>query len=138
MVARPRVTAVNDNPEFLELVGEILREDHYAVTLIDSDKPEALATIKASQPDILMLDLRLGSAGLRGWDVLQAVRGDPDLTELPVLLCSGDFEAMERVESDLGSMTNVGTLRKPLALDQLSDAISHLLDDPGSPPGRPT
>ncbi len=56
---------------------DILTDEHYAVTLIDSDKPGVAAAIKASQPDILMLDLRLGSEGLRGWDVLQAVRRDP-------------------------------------------------------------
>lgn len=85
MPATPRITAVNDSPEFLELVGDILTDEHYAVTLIDSDKAGTSAAIKASQPDILILDLRLGSEGLRGRDVLQDVRRDPDLAHLPVL-----------------------------------------------------
>lgn len=127
------MTAVNDSPEFLELVGDILTDEHYAVTLIDGDKPATIAAIKASQPDILMLDLRLGSEGLRGRDILQDVRRDPNLTHLPVLLCSGDLEGMERVESEMGSMTGVETLRKPFTLNELSEAISNLLSDAAKP-----
>ncbi|MGH2381459.1 MAG: response regulator [Candidatus Limnocylindria bacterium] len=133
MQARPRVTAVNDSPEFLELVGEILTDEHYAVTLIDSDKSGVTPAIRASQPDILLLDLRLGSEGLRGWDVLHAVRRDPDLATLPVLLVSGDLDGMERVESEMGSMLAVATLRKPFTLDELSEAISTLLSDASNP-----
>ena len=133
MPARPRATAVDDSPQFLELVGDILTDEHYAVTLIDSDKPETTAAIKASQPDILMLDLRLGSEGLRGRDVLHDVRRDPDLTHLPILLCSGDLESMERVESEMGSMTGVETLRKPFTLNELSEAISNLRSDAETP-----
>ncbi len=140
MPARPRVTAVNDSPDFLELIGEILTDEHYAVTLLDSDEPGVTAAIKASTPDILMLDLRMGSEHLRGWQVLQEIHRDPELAHLPILLCSGDIEGMQRIEFELGSETNVATLRKPFTLDELSEAIANLIrhSDGGGSSDEPT
>src|SRR5687768_10370726 len=59
----PRITVVNDNEAFLELVRDILEDDRYEVTTIDGDRPDALARIKASRPDVLMIDLRFGAEG---------------------------------------------------------------------------
>ena len=39
-----RITVVNDNPEFLDLVHDILEGDRYDTTLIDGDRPDALDT----------------------------------------------------------------------------------------------
>ena len=36
----PRVTVVNDSPEFLELVGDILADERIPTILIDGDQPD--------------------------------------------------------------------------------------------------
>ena len=76
-----RVTVVNDNAEFLDLVHDILEGDRYDTTLVDGDRPEALDLIRSSRPDLLMIDVRLGVEGDHGWEIAQrrsqrtAVRG---------------------------------------------------------------
>ena len=122
-----RITVVNDNPEFLELVREILEGDRYETTTIDGDHPEALEAVRASRPDLLMIDLRMGSDELHGWELGQRVRADPELVGLPILICSADVRALRALEDDLEHARNVRTLVKPFPIDALTEAIDGLL-----------
>lgn len=131
--ASPRVTVINDNPEFLALIGDILSSDHFVATLLDEDRPDALERASRSDPDILMIDLSPGLGRLRGWDIAQALRRDPELARLPILVCSGDYYAKELLGEDAPTDTHIELLRKPFALHQLTDAIQRLLGP--RPPG---
>ena len=125
-----RVTVVNDTPDFLELVGDILEGDRYETTLIDGDRDDALQLIKASRPDLLMIDLRLGTEGLSGWEIAQQVRRGAEFAGLPILICSADIQAMGQLEVDLADDRRVATLRKPFEIDELTETIDRLLGDP--------
>ena len=122
-----RVTVVNDNPEFLALVRDILEDDRYETTTVDGDRPDALDLVRASRPDLLMIDLRMGSEGLHGWDIAQQVRAEPDFARLPVLICSADVLALKALEEDLDDTRNVGTLTKPFSIDDLTSVIDGML-----------
>lgn len=122
-----RVTVVNDNPDFLEVVGAVLEADQYQATLIDGDIDGALERIRASQPDVLMIDLRLGSDGLHGWNVAQQVRRDTQLCGTPILLCSADMIALREVEDQLDDKFAVMTLTKPFSIDALLARIDDLV-----------
>jgi CheY-like chemotaxis protein len=125
-----RVTVVNDNPEFLDLVHDILEGDRYDTTLIDGDRPEVLDLIRSSQPDLLMIDVRLGVEGDHGWEIAQEVRSEPQFNELPVLLCSADILALKGLESGLAETRSVATLEKPFTIEELVSTIDQLLADP--------
>ncbi len=122
-----RVTVVNDNPEFLDLVHDILEDDRYETITIDGDRSDALDAIRASRPDLLMIDLRMGSDGLHGWDIAQQVRADSAFDGLPVLICSADVQALNELEGDLEGDSRVGRLIKPFSIDELIAAIDGLL-----------
>ena len=122
-----RVTVVNDNPEFLALVQDILEDDRYEATTIDGDRPDALEAVRESRPDLLMIDLRMGSDGLHGWDIAQQVRADSVFDGLPVLICSADVLALKELEADLDRTQHVGTLTKPFSIDELTESIDELL-----------
>lgn len=122
-----RITVVNDNPDFLDLVHDILESDRYEATTIDGDRPDALDAIRASRPDLLMIDLRMGSDGLHGWDIAQAVREEPDFDSLPILVCSADVPALSALEADLAEMEHVASLIKPFGIDDLIGVIDELL-----------
>ena len=122
-----RVTVVNDNPEFLALVKDILEDDRYETTTIDGDLPDALDQVRGSRPDLLMIDLRMGSEGLHGWDIAQQVRAEPDFAGLPVLICSADVLALKELEDDLDDTRYVETLTKPFSIDDLTGVIDGML-----------
>jgi CheY-like chemotaxis protein len=80
----PRITVINDNPEFLELMDALLEKDAgYDVTTVDGDTIRDVQPIRASRPDLLVIDLRLRRDGMAGWDILLAVRGDAELASYP-------------------------------------------------------
>ena len=125
-----RVTVVNDNAEFLDLVHDILEGDRYETTLIDGDRPDPIGQIRSSRPDLLMIDVRLGVEGDHGWEIAQEVRTEPQFQELPVLLCSADTLALQGLESGLAETRRVATLAKPFTIDSLVSTIDELLADP--------
>jgi CheY-like chemotaxis protein len=122
-----RVTVVNDNPDFLELVRDILEDDRYDTTTIDGDRDDALDAIRVSRPDLLMIDLRKGSQELHGWDLAQQARRQPELVGLPILVCSADSAALEAIKDQLAATQHVATLTKPFRIDALTAAIDRLL-----------
>jgi CheY-like chemotaxis protein len=125
-----RITVVNNNPEFLELVSDILESDRYEATTIDADRPEALDRIRASLPDLLMIDLRLGEEGSDGWDLARQLRSESDFAGLPILVCSGDLAVLDEIEPDVTDNRRVETLAKPFGIDELTAAIDRLLAEP--------
>ena len=124
----PRVTVVNDNPEFLFLVGDILADERIPTTLVDGDQPDALERIRTSRPDVLMIDLRMGSDELHGWEIAQEVRRDPDLADVPILVCSADPVALETIQDQLNATRWVAALTKPFSIDHLLETIAKLYE----------
>jgi CheY-like chemotaxis protein len=125
----PRITVVNDSPEFLELVRDILEDEQYATTTIDGDLDGALERVVESEPDLVVLDLRLGTEKLHGWDIAQELRHEPSLENLPVIICSADALALQALADDLADTKLVRTLSKPFSIDELTAAIDGLLAD---------
>jgi len=122
-----RITVVNDNPEFLDLVRDILEDDRYEVTTVDGDRPDALDRVRASSPQVLMIDLRMGRDELHGWEIAQRVRAERALDDVPILVCSGDLQGMKEIADQLADTKNVATLTKPFSIDELTEAIEALL-----------
>ena len=123
----PRVTVVNDNPEFLELVRDILEGDDYATTTIDGDLDGALERVIESRPDLVILDLRLGTDELHGWDIGQELRREPSFEALPMIICSADVLALQALADDLADTKQVRALTKPFTISELNAAIDGLL-----------
>jgi CheY-like chemotaxis protein len=121
------VVVVNDNPEFLELMADVLHDERYPTTVIDGDRDNAVDLIRAAMPQVMIIDLRLGSAELHGWDVFKEIRSDPALRELPTLICTGDLEALSRLADDLGGMRRVDTLTKPFSVEELMSKLRALM-----------
>jgi CheY-like chemotaxis protein len=126
MMAAPRVTVVNDNPEFLDLVSDILADSRIPTVLVDGDQPDALERIRNSQPDVLMVDLRMGSDELHGWEIAQAIRRDDELADIPILVCSADLAALAAIQDQLDNTRRVATLTKPFSIDRLTAEIEKL------------
>jgi twitching motility two-component system response regulator PilH len=122
-----RVTVVNDNPEFLELMDEVLEGERHDTTPVPGDREDALDLVLASRPELLIIDLRMSREGLRGWDLAQEVRRDPQFAHLPVLLCSADLQALSEIEASLEGQREVEALAKPFGIDELTQTVDRLL-----------
>jgi CheY-like chemotaxis protein len=124
-VTPPRITVINDNPEFLELMSAILDEDAgYAVTLINGEAA-TIDDIAATEPHLMIVDLLLGGAS--GWDIVALSRADGRFADVPIIICSADVVALRDREAELAQIGNVHVLAKPFGIDQVEALVEQLI-----------
>ncbi len=90
-----RVLVVEDEHDISALVAYHLALEGYRVRTV-ADGQEALASISAEVPDLVVLDLML--PGMSGLDVLRRLRGRSETESLPVILLTARREEQDRVE----------------------------------------
>src|SRR5512141_2218736 len=90
-----RITVVNDNEAFLQLMHDLLTDQGFVVTALKGDHV-AIEEIAATEPDLRVIDLRLGDAAPTGWDVLVMARAHRPLRNVPVIICSADIREIRR------------------------------------------
>ncbi len=105
-------------------MADLLLDANYPATLIDGDRPEAKALIEAAQPEILIIDLRLGSEGLSGLEITRWVRQHPQLSGLPTIICTANHFGIESVREEIEAMEKVRILLKPFSMDELHEALA--------------
>jgi CheY-like chemotaxis protein len=129
--ARRRVSVVNDNPEFLELMQDILEGDHYDVSIINGERISGIEPIRATHPELLIVDLRLLQPTITGWDIAKQVRADPELARIPMILCTGAPDEVRERAAELAELPNVEVLAKPFAVGELESMVARLLEAEG-------
>ena len=122
-----RVTVVNDNPDFLALLHDVLTADGYAVTVIDGDHITSVTPIVASEPELLIIDLRLASDGLKGWSLLTEAIRSGALAEVPIIICTAAIAEVRARAESIAELPNVEVLTKPFDLVELEALLGKLL-----------
>ena len=83
---RKRLLVVEDNPAEQLSIRELLWHEDIDIDVVDSGA-EALETLVKSGYDCAVLDLRLPD--MSGFDVLERLRDNPELKDLPVVVFTG-------------------------------------------------
>jgi DNA-binding response OmpR family regulator len=109
------VLIVDDNPEILEMLTELLEISGYRVTCC-SRGLSALLTIGRVRPDLVVLDIKLDD--ISGFDVYRALRAEAEFVDLPILFVSGVFLDEEMIRGRLGDPT-ARLLLKPIPGERL-------------------
>ncbi len=121
-----RILLVDDRDDNLVLLRWILEPSGYAVETA-SDVTAAVAKAGASRPDLILSDVHM--ARRSGWDLIRAVRSDPALAEVPVVLISASSASSPEVESfeELGIKDFIV---RPLDPAELLARVAVALGDP--------
>ena len=90
----PRILIIEDHPEIAGLTAYQLTRLGYRVKTAVTG-PEGLDSLYRDIPDLLILDRML--PGLSGDDILKALRQDPVMRRLPVLVLTAKRERAERI-----------------------------------------
>jgi DNA-binding response OmpR family regulator len=123
-----RVTVVDDSPELLALLGDALRFEGVEASLLDGTT--TLQSIEESDPDVLMIDLRLGSANLGGLDLIRLVRRHEAMQDIPIIVCSAAQEELREHGEELTELRDLLILRKPFSLGDLESTVDAALGRP--------
>ncbi len=126
-VRRRRISVVNDNPEFLELMSAILDDDAgYDVTLFNGDTT-SVDEIAAAAPELVIVDLLLGGAS--GWEIVTLTRADERLSHVPIIVCSADVNTLRNRADELQEKGNVHLLPKPFGIDEMTALVQDLIGE---------
>lgn len=104
---------VDDDLAIREVVSEVLRDEGYDVTCAADGLQAMNAMQRAPRPDLVLLDLMMPV--MSGWEVLEQVQENSELSRVPIVIVS--------------AMTAPGGhehLAKPLDLDRLLATVKRL------------
>ncbi len=127
-VRRRRISVLNDNADFLELMSAILDEDAgYAVSVF-SGEDTSIDQLSESEPDLVIVDLLLGGAS--GWEIVTLARADRRLAGIPIIVCSADVNGLRTRAAELERIGNVHLLPKPFGIDEMTSLVEELIGQP--------
>jgi len=89
------ILVVDDSPESLVLLTDILAAEGYEVRPADSGEL-ALAAAAAIRPELILLDIRMSNMG--GFEVFRRLNARPETREIPIIFISASADTEERVE----------------------------------------
>jgi signal transduction histidine kinase/CheY-like chemotaxis protein len=98
------VVAIDDDPLAIELVRASLEPEGWTV-LGAATGQEGLALIRERQPSAVLLDLLM--PGMDGFEVVEALRADPDMKSVPVVILTSKSMTQQDKERLQGRITYV-------------------------------
>jgi len=125
-----KILVVDDDPDILDAVAMILESQGYRVVTA-RDGIEGLATLKAEQPDLMILDLLMPK--MDGFAVCKELQ-DPKWSkqkDIPILILTSIREdaSRRRYELETGLELDVNDyLEKPMSPDVLLERVSTLIE----------
>jgi CheY-like chemotaxis protein len=108
---------VDDDPDILETMRLVLEACGYRV-IAAREGQSALDLLRGgARPALIVLDLMM--PGMDGWTLLSELQRDAGLPAIPVVVLSGDTDAVRRA----ASLEVAAALCKPLDVDTLLAAV---------------
>ena len=118
---RPVVLVVDDNPDFLEFMKELLGTSYQVMTAEDGKR--ALAQIDLVRPDIILSDVMMPE--MDGNELCRAVKNNPSTNRIPFVMLTARM-AQEQKISGLENGAD-DYITKPFNLDLLNLRIANLI-----------
>jgi len=88
------ILVVDDDKQIARLVRSYLEQAGYRVS-VAYEGNEALQSIRADRPDLIVLDLML--PGKDGWEITRIIRGDKDLSGVPIIMLTARVEDTDKI-----------------------------------------
>jgi CheY-like chemotaxis protein len=120
---RRRVLVVDDEPDVLLLCRVNLEFEGYEVVEA-SDGEQAMERLSEQTFDVMLLDVMMPK--MDGWQVLEAVKADDELKDLPVVMLTAKVQDQDQIRGwSQGAADYITKPFSPLALSQvLQDVLA--------------
>ncbi|HVI76361.1 MAG TPA: response regulator [Anaeromyxobacteraceae bacterium] len=118
----------DDSITIQKVVGITFTGEDFRITAVDNGE-EALARARELRPDVILADVVMPRKN--GYELCEAVKADPALRHIPVLLLAGTFEAFD--EGRARAVRADGHIGKPFESQALITKVKQLLDGAAQP-----
>lgn len=119
-----KILIVDDFSTMRRIIKNLLRDLGYNNTHEADDGTTALPMLKNAKFDFLVTDWNM--PGMQGIDLLKAVRGDPKLAGLPVLMVTAESKRDQIVEAARVGVN--GYIVKPFTAQTLEEKIDKIFE----------
>ena len=128
-----KILLADDSITIQKVVGIIFGGDEYSLTVVDNGKA-AVEKARELNPDVLLIDALM--PGMSGYEVCEAVRATPSISDKPILLLTGSFEPFDEAKAK-----NCGAddfLAKPFESQQIVAKVRELIERGSSRTAAPS
>jgi DNA-binding response OmpR family regulator len=131
MTSRKKVMIIEDDPDTIDLLQVILELQGYDPVPALGGKV-GLALLREGGADLILLDLMMDD--IDGWTVLERIKADEHLRDIPVVILSvkHELEDLRRAREHEGQYADY--VVKPFNVRALLGKIKDLLEAPPSSP----
>jgi signal transduction histidine kinase/ActR/RegA family two-component response regulator len=105
------ILTIDDDPNVLDLMARVYQREGFRPVSANSGV-EGLDLARKLRPDLITLDIMMPE--MDGWAVLQSLKDDPELCDIPVIMVS--IVENRPMALDIGALAS---LTKPIAWDRL-------------------
>lgn len=119
-----KILIVDDFSTMRRIIKSLMRDLGYANTHEADDGLTALPMLKGGGYDFLVTDWNM--PGMQGIDLLKAVRSDPQLVSLPVLLVTAEARREQIVDAAEAGVN--GYIVKPFTAQTLKEKIDKIFE----------
>ena len=116
------ILIVEDNPDNMDLIEEILEDEGYAV-IKSYRAEEGIATLRENTVDLVIMDISLPK--MSGLEAAQLIKAEPATRDIPLLVLTAHARASDR-KSAFSAGCN-GFLTKPTDEEVLLAAVLKFL-----------
>ncbi|QHE78027.1 sensor histidine kinase [Hydrogenophaga sp. PBL-H3] len=129
----PDILIVDDDPGMVQALARVIRP--LGRLRFATQGPDALRLMAESPPDLVLLDAQM--PGMSGFEVLETIKGDPLLSDIPVIFVTSQAEAtFEQTGLEKGAADFIAKpirpaivqarVRTQLRLKQANDALKQV------------
>lgn len=124
-MANQTIIVTNDDPQYLELIQDILCEEGYThvCCVLNGQADEA---IRRERPALVLLDIH-PACPAGGWQLLDRLRHDPATARVPVIICT-TLPRLVLAVPELARTCDI--LEKPFQLEQLLHNVQARIGPP--------
>src|SRR5512134_1592763 len=113
----------DDSITIQKVVGITFANEDVKVTAVDNGE-DAIARARELKPDVILADVVMPRKN--GYEVCEAVKSDPALRHIPVLLLAGTFEAFDEARARQAKAD--GHIAKPFESQALINRVKEIVE----------
>ncbi len=117
-----KVLVVDDMSTMRRIVKNVLKQIGYSDFMEAEDGKVALAKLKTAQFGLVVSDWNMPE--MSGIELLRAIRADPDLKHLPVLMVTAEAQKENIIEAVQAGVSNY--VVKPFTADALQEKLNKI------------
>lgn len=120
--ASKKIILIEDDVLTQKLYHDVLTKEGYTVVQAFDGK-EGLSFIKSLQPNLIILDLML-PGGMNGFDILETIKADDNLRNIPVLVCT-NLDSEQKVAMNIGASDYI--IKSNISMEELVKKVKQYL-----------